>query len=133
MGKFSPKHKRACSVCGKMFLPTNPRNHLCSDSCRTQWDKQHGRDRHYIDGIYIKKGYNQGKENNNNWKGGTAYRHLVVVESCEICGSTDNLVVHHRNHNHEDNRVENLQVLCKKCHQKHHCIRDSKGRFAPHR
>lgn len=133
MGKFSPKHQKACSVCGRLFLPTNPRNHLCSDACREEWDKQHGRNRHYADGIYVKKGYNQSQENNNNWKGGTDYRRLVTIESCELCGSTDNLVVHHKNHDRRDNRVENLQVLCKKCHQKHHCIRDSKGRFASHR
>ena len=133
MGKFSPKNKRVCSVCKKLFLPTNPRNHLCSDACRTQWDKIHGHDRHYENGVYVKKGYNQSRENNNNWKGGTTYRHLVDINSCEICGSVNNLVVHHKNHNHSDNRVDNLQVLCKRCHQNHHCIRDFKGRYASHR
>lgn len=92
----------------------------------------HGRNRTYKDGVYVKHGYNQAKENNNNWKGGTKYRHLVIIEKCELCGSTKNLVVHHIDHNRRNNSKENLMVLCKKCHQEHHCVRDKNGRFARH-
>lgn len=133
MGKFSPKKKIFCTVCNREFLPSNPRNHLCSDECRSAWDKLHGRNRSYHNGVYLKKGYNQSGENNNNWKGGTKYRHLVDIKKCELCGSERNLVVHHKDHDHRNNEPSNLQVLCKRCHQKHHCIRDSKGRFASHR
>lgn len=132
MGKFSPKNPIHCSVCNKVFIPSNPRNHLCSDECRHEWDLQHGKNRTYCNGVYIKHGYNQKKENNNNWKGGTEYRSLVTVDKCEVCGSTKNLLVHHIDHNRRHNYKENLMVLCKRCHQNHHCVRDAKGRFARH-
>lgn len=44
---------------------------------------------------------------------------------CEICGADysqdrGNLHVHHRNENKRDNRLSNLSVLCRHCHQKMH-------------
>lgn len=48
---------------------------------------------------------------------------------CELCGSDKYLCIHHLDHNRENNSIENLQCLCKKCHQKHHIKRDKKGRF----
>lgn len=132
MGKFSPKNPIHCSVCKKVFIPSNPRNHLCSDECRHMWDLMHGRNRSYKNGVYVKHGYNQSGKNNNNWKGGTKYRHLVKIEKCELCDSTNNLVVHHIDHNRSNNCRDNLMVLCKRCHQEHHCVRDNKGRYACH-
>lgn len=56
-------------------------------------------------------------------------------DRCEECGATDIcdrdengflirrkkvLTVHHINNNHLDNRLENLQTLCRKCHYKKH-------------
>lgn len=40
--------------------------------------------------------------------------------SCTQCGTTDAIQVHHINYNHFDNRVENLVVLCSKCHIRLH-------------
>lgn len=40
--------------------------------------------------------------------------------ACERCGSDRFLVVHHINENRHDNRIENLETLCKSCHQRHH-------------
>ena len=37
---------------------------------------------------------------------------------CEICGCTESLELHHINGNHQDNRLENLQILCANCHRK---------------
>lgn len=48
---------------------------------------------------------------------------------CALCGSDKYLCIHHLDHNRENNSIENLQCLCKKCHQKHHIKRDKKGRF----
>lgn len=38
--------------------------------------------------------------------------------TCEICGYTENLELHHINGDHNDNRLENLQILCPNCHAK---------------
>lgn len=48
---------------------------------------------------------------------------------CELCGSDRHMCIHHKDGNRENNSLENLQCLCKKCHQKHHVKRDKKGRF----
>lgn len=37
---------------------------------------------------------------------------------CEICSDTECLELHHINGDHYDNRLENLQILCIKCHSK---------------
>lgn len=48
---------------------------------------------------------------------------------CNRCESTTFLVVHHINHNRKDNTLQNLEVLCKSCHQKHHETRDAQGKY----
>lgn len=40
--------------------------------------------------------------------------------ACLHCGSKENLHVHHKDKNHENNRLENLLVLCAKCHNHLH-------------
>ena len=37
-------------------------------------------------------------------------------DSCEQCGVTETLCVHHINDDHYDNRPENLETLCNSCH-----------------
>lgn len=41
-------------------------------------------------------------------------------ETCEICGISDNLHVHHINKNRNDNLESNLITLCSHCHQQIH-------------
>ena len=47
-------------------------------------------------------------------------------EKCENCGRTEwmgekiPLELHHKNMNHYDNRLENLQILCSNCHSLAH-------------
>ena len=53
----------------------------------------------------------------------------VRKDICELCGSTKYLLVHHKDHNTNNNTLENLQTLCKRCHQEHHCLRDELGRY----
>lgn len=57
------------------------------------------------------------------WKGGESrrpYREQVEKKSCQECGQTENLSIHHINFDHYDNRPENLQVLCVSCHMSFH-------------
>lgn len=39
---------------------------------------------------------------------------------CEICGEKQRLCIHHRNGNHYDMLLENLQLLCSSCHRRLH-------------
>lgn len=43
-------------------------------------------------------------------------------ESCEACGHTEGLVVHHVNGNPMDNATGNLQTLCSPCHSYWHAM-----------
>ena len=55
-------------------------------------------------------------------------------EKCECCGNTKwmgkkiPLELHHKNFNHYDNRLENLQILCSNCHSIAHDYNNTKGK-----
>lgn len=48
------------------------------------------------------------------------YRKMLVKDKCARCGSSDQLVIHHKNDNHYDNHPDNLEVLCSPCHSRYH-------------
>jgi hypothetical protein len=50
----------------------------------------------------------------------TLYRQMIEKSSCETCGATAMLVIHHRDHNHTNNTPDNLAVLCSPCHSSYH-------------
>lgn len=55
---------------------------------------------------------------------------LMNGSVCSECGFEKNLEVHHVDKDRTNNNLENLEVLCLKCHRKRHPIfRDSLGRF----
>ena len=49
-------------------------------------------------------------------KASRLYRVMVQKDKCIRCVSTDRLVILHKNCDHFDNRLENLEVLCTHCH-----------------
>lgn len=59
-------------------------------------------------------------ESNAAWAGGIQTYRRKKKKACERCGSSRFLVVHHKNEDRHDNRDENLETLCKRCHQIHH-------------
>ena len=51
------------------------------------------------------------------------YRKLAFEQypnKCCLCESKNNLIVHHRNFDHKNNDINNLQIVCRKCHYKLH-------------
>jgi len=50
----------------------------------------------------------------------TAYRQMIDKTHCAECQATEALVIHHKDHDHTNNVLENLQVLCSPCHSSHH-------------
>ena len=69
--------------------------------------------------------------NNHAYKTGiSSYRKLITKEICQRCGSTRYLIIHHKDENRHNNQLDNLEVLCKSCHQRHHLQRDEvTGRY----
>lgn len=82
-----------------------------------------------------RKKYGHLKSNKNpNWKGGINqdyYQRIIKdnldISSCSICGSKKFILIHHKDKNRKNNKLSNLQVLCKSCHSKTHNIINSIG------
>ena len=111
--------------CGKEYTKTGPKQkfcHNCAKSAYKEHDKEIGGKR----GSKPWGAYNQKGVNNNNFKYGCQYKDAIEKVYCSLCGSIDNLLIHHIDHDRKNNDISNLIVLCKKCHQEHHTKRDPK-------
>jgi 5-methylcytosine-specific restriction endonuclease McrA len=82
---------------------------------------------HHDDQSKEKMSLSHRKEKTWCWDGGTSqnyYKRLIqylhINMQCEECGSKKYTVIHHRNRNRKDNRIENLKILCRSCHHKEH-------------
>lgn len=51
----------------------------------------------------------------------------LLGKKCVRCGTTANLVLHHKDKNDLNNGLGNFEVLCKSCHSKEHSGEYSKG------
>lgn len=67
--------------------------------------------------VHKKGNYNQAGENNNNYKNGISTYTQHKKSKCQRCGSTKNLMVHHKDGNRKNNKPSNLETLCWSCHE----------------
>jgi 5-methylcytosine-specific restriction endonuclease McrA len=44
----------------------------------------------------------------------------ILPQICTQCGSITELTIHHKNHNSNDCRISNLEMVCRKCHNTIH-------------
>lgn len=49
------------------------------------------------------------------------------INACNVCGTSEDLVVHHINGDREDDRLENLVPLCRECHGQVHSTSNPEG------
>jgi hypothetical protein len=115
--KINPKQ---CPKCKVVYDPTGPAQKFCK-ACGKTAALERMRARHRA--TYVRKGYNQTGAANNNWQGGIGiYRELKKADFCDLCGGKEYLLIHHKDGNRRNNAIDNLQCLCKKCHQiEHEC------------
>lgn len=137
MAHFNAK---PCKVCGAEFTPHSPCAFYC-DACRIEVLRKNSvrrsRERRLRRGIKPvgKGGATQSGPGNPMWIDGrgifSRMRKIVrsEVSHCERCGkdlteaSRYHWCVHHIDHNRSNNTRENLQMLCKSCHQiEHRCF-----------
>lgn len=63
-------------------------------------------------------------DRNYNQKKNAPYHKILeeagVQRVCEFCGATENIHTHHKDLNHSNNELNNLQWLCGSCHSKLH-------------
>lgn len=68
-----------------------------------------------------------GKDNSNYKTGIGMYKRLKEdIVFCEICGSDENLEVHHLDKNRNNNELSNLIKVCRNCHRKFHYSKSNK-------
>ena len=132
----------SCIICGRQFRmrerwdsTTNHHNKTCgnssclhelrSEQSKAKWtdDRKEMMSKKFMgrstDGWNIPQG-----DQRANWKGGytpSYYRHLAfevynLEAKCIECGTTENLCVHHKDRNRNNNAKENLEIRC----QQHH-------------
>ena len=138
MRTFKNKH---CNFCGKEYTPVGPSSKFCSIACRTSFYKQTGKTKHWRDTFNHKNGVAVGVgsggltqtwDKNPNFKSGQksfishGRRLKESGVPCNRCGKDlrfagrGDWCSHHKDHNRSNNTPENLELLCKSCHQKHH-------------
>lgn len=155
MGKI----KRICQQCGKEFYTQScylkrGGGKFCSISCNTTFrnltnnptrsaDVRQKISEHHADvsgennPMYGKRGnlapgYIDGRSAA---KLSAPYQRVLwaagVEKKCAFCGTVENIHVHHKDHDHKNNALENLMYLCVKCHNNiaHKRERGANGRF----
>ncbi len=115
-----------CSICKekvykpkRIFLRSKSKKYFCSKTCQAIWRNK------VFSGT-----------NHPNWKFGKyVYRTLLernnVPAICVLCKVTDKrvLAVHHIDHDHSNNKLENLTYLCHNCHHLVHHYNEGQGKF----
>lgn len=111
--------KVQCGYCGKTIYKSKrdirrskSGKNFCNKSCHCAWQNSNNR----VGSLAP------------NWNGGEyIYRDLMKKNSikpiCSNCGVEDTrvIVVHHKDKNRKNNKIENLQWLCRNCHYIIHC------------
>lgn len=107
---------------------------FCSDKCRNAYNSYKcaiKQNRYKKPGVG--SGGNQIGIDNHMYKTGIGTYNKIALahygKTCNRCSSTKNILVHHIDEDRTNNKLENLEVLCKKCHQEHHHTRDTLGRY----
>lgn len=125
--------EKKCGKCGGAFEPKSNRQVWCTECAKVEKPKiQKQQLRRYYKRTYVNKGYDHlVGEDANRYKDGIGIYHRLLnhITECERCGSDENLLVHHKDRNRRNNSLDNLEKLCKRCHQEEHMRRDSLGRY----
>lgn len=122
--------RRVCIHCEKDIPRRKRKNAIyCSNRCRDAFvSYRHKLKHNLINKPGVGSGGNQEGESNHQWKDGkTLFRKRAFSHyphECNRCKRVNNLTVHHQDRNRLNNNLDNLEILCKRCHQALHCKRD---------
>ena len=136
---------KICERCGNSYEPTGRNQKVCAN-CKYANDLE--RMQNYGKALRVGgpgSGGNQKGTKNHQWKGGVASFKTLKLESlageyyCERCGKDLRgrvaakqkgwWAVHHRDQDRSNNSLENLELLCKRCHQiEHECWKNYNGK-----
>lgn len=120
-------------------IPSDKRSNakFCSAECRNAYNAyQYCLRKNKFKKPGVGSGGNQLGENNHQYKTGIGTYSSKAIKYygavCNRCSTEQNILVHHIDEDRTNNSLSNLEVLCKQCHQNHHCIRDEQGKFMKH-
>lgn len=136
--KGSSMHKTiTCIRCGTTAIRTGRNQKYCED-CR----KVRMRERSYMHRVKTGSiklpgvgsgGAQERGSKHHSWKTGIGSYTKAKRASCERCGGTRNLCVHHKDRDRSNNAPDNLETLCRSCHAKEHRCGDNFSRGKPHK
>lgn len=115
---IKPTPEKYCAYCGKKLerhryngrledLSAFKRRKYCNQDCMRK--------------AFVKK---DAAEQGNGEAHASARKIAYLIEErekvCEMCGSTKNVDIHHKDHNYNNNSSDNLMLVCRSCHMKLH-------------
>lgn len=116
-----------CIKCGNVVSQNKYKSaKYCSNRCRNAYNSLKYRiNKGLIEKPGVGSGNNQEKTIEESSAKTACKKALKLLPNlCNRCGSLNNLVAHHKDHNRNNNKLDNFEILCKKCHQNHHAIKD---------
>ncbi len=128
---------RLCVRCGEHIPSSRYKSAIyCNDICRQRTLQDRYRHKRGVK-VGIGSGGNQWGKDNHQYKNGIGKFRVLALSNlphiCNRCKSIKTLLVHHKDEDRTNNILDNLEILCKECHQDHHCLRDkTTGRFIKH-
>lgn len=140
--------EKSCLQCGTSYVPIGSSSKYCSLECRHEaykprykgWQDKHNLKKGRAVGVG-KGGLTGLGKDNPNYKTGIGIFHSTLkyqvkeeMRYCERCSidlinaTRYHWCVHHRDHDRTNNTRENLELLCKRCHQiEHDCHKAFEG------
>lgn len=112
--------EKACVVCGQQYAPTGKNSKYCSETCRRIVVLP--KTREYTRKSRLKLGLIKHPDIPGTGKWQTKQFHYTDAKKsqCERCGSLRFLIVHHKDYNHDNDELNNLETLCRSCHTSEH-------------
>jgi hypothetical protein len=122
-----------CIKCGNEVPQTKYKSaKFCSIKCRNAFNSLKYRiNKKFIQKPGVGSGNNQTKDiKDSSAKVACKKAMKLLPNICNRCNNIENLVAHHIDHDRTNNNISNFEILCKKCHQRHHETRDINGKYA---
>lgn len=119
MNLKTKEYEHYCEFCGKLLVRKRFLNGRLEDF--NVFKKRKYCNRECMKNNFLKIGddYNQSYRNAHTTSK-RINKNILKKDKCEICGSKENLDVHHKDNNWNNNNLDNLECLCRSCHSKEH-------------
>lgn len=119
-GEFVTVYIKKCPNCHKTFETRSRNQKFCSTLCNKTYNDKLKRDRQRYESIKEVERLRTRSHSLAQAIISTLVNQGIVSNKCSVCGSIENLQVHHKDLNFFNNTPSNLELLCTECHSKVH-------------